>query len=78
MLVLSRKEGQSIVIDERIKIVILGVRSNVARVGIDAPIEIPIVREELEFRGDVKFASDKCSARVRGKRNQIAESGGYI
>ncbi|MGD0517337.1 MAG: carbon storage regulator [Thermoguttaceae bacterium] len=47
MLVLSRKPDESIVIDGRITITILEVRGNKIRLGIEAPKEIPIVREEL-------------------------------
>jgi carbon storage regulator len=47
MLVLSRKTDESIVIDERITITVLEVRGNKIRLGIEAPKEIPIVREEL-------------------------------
>jgi carbon storage regulator len=47
MLVLSRKADESIVIDERITITILEIRGNKIRLGIEAPKEISIVREEL-------------------------------
>lgn len=47
MLVLSRKTDQSIVIDERITITVLEVRGDRIRLGIDAPKEIPVMREEL-------------------------------
>ena len=51
MLVLSRKTDESIIIDERITITILEVRGDKIRIGIDAPKEIPIRREELLVRG---------------------------
>ena len=47
MLVLSRKTDESIIIDQRITITILEVRGDKIRIGIDAPKEIPILREEL-------------------------------
>ena len=47
MLVLSRKADESIVIDERITITVLEVRGNQIRLGIEAPKEISIMREEL-------------------------------
>ena len=47
MLVLSRKPGESIVIDEKITITVLEVHSNQIRIGIEAPKEIPILRTEL-------------------------------
>jgi carbon storage regulator len=51
MLVLSRKKDESIVIDQRITITILEVRGDKIRLGIDAPKEIPILREELQVNG---------------------------
>jgi carbon storage regulator len=42
MLVLSRKPGERIVIDDRITVTVLEVRGNQIRLGIEAPKEIPI------------------------------------
>jgi carbon storage regulator len=50
MLVLSRKTDERIIIDERITITILEVRGNQIRIGIEAPKEMPVLREELTVR----------------------------
>ncbi len=47
MLVLSRKPGESIIISNDIKIIILEIRGNRVRVGIAAPEDVPISRAEL-------------------------------
>jgi carbon storage regulator len=47
MLVLTRKEGQSVVIDGRIKVVILSIGGSQIRLGIEAPRDVPILRTEL-------------------------------
>ncbi len=47
MLVLTRKPGQRIVIDDRITVTVLEVQGHRIRLGIEAPKEIPIRREEL-------------------------------
>jgi carbon storage regulator len=47
MLVLTRRPGESIVIDDRITVTVLDVRGHQIRLGIEAPEEIPIKREEL-------------------------------
>ena len=47
MLVLSRKANTGIIIDGRIKIQILRLEGNVVKVGITAPIDMPVFRQEL-------------------------------
>jgi carbon storage regulator len=47
MLVLTRKPGERIVIDDQITVTVLEVQGNRIRLGIEAPTEIPIKREEL-------------------------------
>ncbi len=48
MLVLSRKVGERILIGENIAVTIVRISSGVVRIGIEAPPETPIVREELK------------------------------
>jgi carbon storage regulator len=47
MLILSRREGEALVIGTDVTIVILGVRGRQVRVGIDAPQSINIRRKEI-------------------------------
>jgi len=48
MLVLARKEDESIIIGKDIKITIVSVEKGVVKLGIDAPSNILILREELK------------------------------
>lgn len=48
MLVLSRKQGERIMIGDQITLTIVRIGPNNVRVGIDAPREMNIVREELK------------------------------
>jgi carbon storage regulator len=50
MLVLSRKKGESVVIDRGIRITVLEVRGNTVRLGIEAPEAISVLRGELRQR----------------------------
>jgi carbon storage regulator len=52
MLVLSRKKNESIIINDNIKIVIVEIRGDKVRLGIDAPKEIPVHREEVKRKID--------------------------
>jgi carbon storage regulator len=47
MLVLSRRIDEAIVIDGRITVTVLEIRGNQIRLGIEAPLEMPVFREEL-------------------------------
>lgn len=47
MLVLSRRVGESIVIDDRITVTIVDIRGDKVRVGIEAPRDVPVHRKEV-------------------------------
>lgn len=47
MLVLSRKRNESIIIGDNIKIVVIEIRGDKVRLGIEAPKEIPVHRLEV-------------------------------
>ncbi len=47
MLVLSRKLDETIVIDGDIRVTVVGIRGNQIRLGIKAPEQVGIYREEL-------------------------------
>ena len=47
MLVLSRKKNESIVINNNITIVVVDIRGDKVRLGVEAPKEIPVHRREV-------------------------------
>lgn len=47
MLVLSRKKNESIVIDNDITIVVVEIRGDKVRLGVEAPKEVPVHRREV-------------------------------
>lgn len=47
MLVLSRKKNESIVINNDITIVVVDIRGDKVRLGVDAPKEVPVHRQEV-------------------------------
>lgn len=47
MLVLARKPGESIKINDDVTITVVEIRGNVVRLGVEAPKEIPVHRREV-------------------------------
>jgi carbon storage regulator len=50
MLVLSRKQKESIFINENIVVTVLSIQGDKVRLGIDAPREMPVHRQEVHER----------------------------
>lgn len=47
MLVLSRKVGERILIGDNISVTVVKIGHGGVRIGVEAPAELPVVREEL-------------------------------
>ena len=47
MLALTRKKGESLVINNNVEITVLEVRGEQVKIGISAPKEVPIYRKEV-------------------------------
>ena len=47
MLILTRRIGEVLMIGDNVEITVLGVKGNQVRVGINAPKDLPVHREEI-------------------------------
>ena len=66
MLALSRKKGESLVLNNNIEITILEIRGDQIKLGINAPKEVPIYRKELYEQIE---EANKAAAESQGLEN---------
>ena len=65
MLILTRRVGETLVIGDDVTVTVLGVRGNQVRLGVNAPKDIAVHREEIyqriqnEKTGEISSESDE-------------------
>ena len=69
MLVLSRKKNESIVINNDITIVVVEIRGDKVRLGVEAPKEVPVHRREVYDAIRRHDANDTSAAKSDGTGN---------
>lgn len=73
MLILTRRVGETLMIGDEVTVTVLGVKGNQVRIGVNAPKEVSVHREEIYQRIQAENSSspvtDIVASRCRARRN---------
>jgi tRNA (mo5U34)-methyltransferase len=76
MLILSRKLGESIVIDDRIRVKIMRLEGEMVKIGIDAPASVPVHRQEVY--DEIQRNNQQAILKQAMTLPKLAEGGGKM
>ncbi|AIQ61280.1 carbon storage regulator CsrA [Paenibacillus sp. FSL R7-0312] len=71
MLVLSRKKGESIIIQDQIELTVLSVEGDIVKIGISAPKHVDIFRKEVYL--SIQETNRESSAPVQSDLNALID-----
>ncbi len=72
MLILTRRAGETVMIGSDVTITVLGVKGNQVRIGINAPKDVAVHREEIFERIQSEKSSEEVDDGEQGSSKETA------
>lgn len=75
MLILTRRVGESLMVGDEVTITVLGVKGNQVRIGVNAPKDVGVHREEI-YQRIQREKLMKLEAALKGQHTDESSKGG--